>query len=167
MKTYYILCLSFFVLFVSCGDTPTTDNGSDASTSVAPEEVKTQYLREPVDIVPSTGEEYPQTLIDIGFPVIPGTEITSVGNTEIENGTVVMQMESLKTIEEIKAFYDKEMIEDGWEVKEMKIFQGADAAYSYRNEDYSAKILVINDKVQDFRKLAITLNKRVNLEDYK
>ena len=49
----------------------------------------------------------------------------------------------------------------------MKIFQGADAAYSYRNEDYSAKILVINDKVQDFRKLAITLNKRVNLEDYK
>jgi len=48
----------------------------------------------------------------------------------------------------------------------MKIFQGADAAYSYRTNEYSTRILIIDDKVQDFRKLAITLNKRVNLDDY-
>ncbi len=166
MKIYYILCLSIFAVFASCDSNSTNSNGSVANAESTQEETKTQYLREPVDIVASTGEDYPKSLIDIDFPVLPGTEVTSVGNTEIENGTVVMQMETLRNIEQIKAFYDKEMTAKGWTIKEMKIFQGADAAYSYRNNDYSARILVINDAIQDFRKLAITLNKRVKLEDF-
>jgi len=166
MKIYYILCLSILAVFTSCGNNSKSNHDTAAGEESAQEEIKTQYLREPVDIVPSTGEDYPKSLIDVGFPVIPDTEVTSVGNTEIENGTVVMQMETLKNIDQIKEFYDKEMVAKGWKIKDMKIFQGADAAYSYRNEDYSARILVINDKVQDFRKLAVTLNNRVKIEDY-
>ena len=166
MKFYYILCLSFLAVFTSCGEDTPYDNGTTTSEEEVKEKSNTLYLREPVDIVASTGEDYPASLIEVDFPILPSTEVTSVGNTEIENGTVVMQMETLKNIDQIKAFYDKEMNDKGWEIKEMKIFQGADAAYSYRNKDYSARILVINDKIQDFRKLAVTLNKRVKLEDF-
>jgi len=155
------------MISTSCdGDHSTTADSTEANADAAPEKTKTQYLRAPLDIVPSTGEDYPQSLIDVGFPVIPNTGITTVGNTEIKNGTVVMQMETLKSIEEIKAFYDKEMDANGWEIRHINIFQGADAAYSYRNEDYSVRILVLNDKVQDYRKLAVTLNNRVNAEDF-
>jgi len=149
MKFYFILSLSFLSLFTSCINDSTSDNSTSASTDVSQEEIKTQYLREPVDIVSSTGEDYPQTMIDLGFPILPNTEVTNVGNTDIENGTVVMQMETLKNIDEIKEFFDKEMTTKGWEIKDLNIFQGADAAYSYRNKDYTARILVINDKVQD------------------
>ncbi len=165
MKLSYILNILLIAILSSCGD----GVSSDASTENSPElprETKTTYLREPVEIIPSTGEDYPQSLKDVGFPIIPQAEVTSVGNTDIENGTVVMQMETTKTIEQISQYYKKEMLANGWEEKKMNILQGADAAYSYRNNDYSARILVINDNIQDFRKIAVTLNKKVKLEDY-
>jgi len=165
MKISYILNIFLFAILASCGDGGTNASGTDNSPEL-PKETKTTYLREPVEIIPSTGEDYPESLKSVGFPVIPQAEVTSVGNTEIENGTVVMQMETTKTIDQINKYYKKEMVANGWEEKKMNILQGADAAYSYRNQDYSARILVINDKVQDFRKIAVTLNKRVKIEDY-
>ena len=76
-----------------------------------------------------------------------------------------MQLETLSSIEQVKNFYKKEMPKRNWNEKKINVFQGADAALNFKTEKHTARILIINDKIQDFRKIAVTLNKRVNPED--
>ncbi len=166
MKINLILVFVLAIILSACVDDKSTGDATTTATDPATEETKTTFLREPVDIVPSTGEDYPQSLQDIDFPILPNAEVTSVGNTDIENGTVVMQLETLASITQIQNYYRKAMPAKQWHEKKLKVFQGADNALSFRNKDYSARIMLIDDKIQDFRKLAITLNKRVKLEEF-
>lgn len=170
MKNNILYILLLFCCLQACVDDKATteSTGSSAVTSNIPTEddpSKTVYLRDPVNIVPSTGEDYPKTLKELNFPVMPNTEVTNVGNTDIENGTVVMQMETLNSIDDILAFYKKELPKQNWTEKELKIFNGADGALNFHSGEHTARILVINDRIQDFRKVAVTLNKKVNYED--
>ncbi len=170
MKNNILYILLLFCALQACVEDSKAPaaTGSSAVVSKIPTEnddSKTVYLRDPVNIVPSTGEDYPKTLKDLNFPVMPNTEVTNVGNTDIENGTVVMQMETLSSIDEILAFYKKELPKQNWTEKELKIFKGADGALNFYSDEHTARILVINDRIQDFRKVAVTLNKKVNYED--
>jgi len=159
--------LLIFIIFAisSCVDDTKSSADNVKQSVVEKEETKTTFIREPVDIVPSTGEDYPSGLKKLDFPVLPNTEVTNVGNSDIENGTVVVQLETLASLDQIKKFYREELTQNEWTEKELKIFQGADSALSFRTDTYSARILIIDDKQQDFRKIAITLNKRIKLED--
>lgn len=162
MKFNTLFIILFIALVSTCTGNPSNAETEEPTPTAEVKQTETTFLREPIDIVASTGEDYPKSLIDLDFPILPKAEVTSVGNTEIENGTVVMQMETTATVEQIQTYYQREMGKKGWEEKKMKVFQGADAAYSYRTDEHSARIMVINDRVQDFRKVAVTLNKRVN-----
>jgi len=153
------------ILIFSCENDP-KNTSTAAPTATESEETKTTFIREPVDIVASTGEDYPSGLKGLDFPVLPNAEVSNVGNTDIENGTVLLQLQTLSSMDQIKKFYRAELPKRSWTEKEMKIFQGADSALSFRTDDYTARFLIIDDKVQDFRKIAITLNKRVKLEDF-
>jgi len=166
MKFKLLFTILFAALFVSCVDDKAATTDTESRPETESNEVKTTFIREPVDIVPSTGEDYPKSLLDLDFPILPNAEVTSVGNTDIENGTVVMQLETLASIDQIKKFFKKEMTARQWVEKEMKVYQGADNAISYRTKEYATRIMFIDDKIQDFRKIAITLNKRVKLEDF-
>ena len=152
----------------ACGsDNTSTDTPIEkkSPTPLENDDSKTVYLRDPVNIVASTGEDYPKTLKDVGFPVMPNTEVTNVGNTDIENGTVVMQMETLNSIEQIQSFYKKEMAKNNWQEKELKIFNGADGALNFQSDKHSVRILILKDRVQDFRKVAVTLNNKINYQE--
>lgn len=166
MKLNILYLLLIFCCFQACGDDKaTTTTSSVEIPKTASKEDKIVYLREPVNIVASSGEDYPKTLKDIDFPVLPNAEVTNVGNSDIENGTVIMQMETLSAVEDIKNFYKQKMPKDKWEEQEMKIFNGADGALNFQSNAYTARVLIINDKIQDFRKVAVTLNKKVNYEE--
>lgn len=168
MKINIVYILLIFCLFQACGgDKTSADSPAIDASAPADNSDKTVYLREPVDIVASTGEDYPKTLKDMNFPVLPNAEVTNVGNTDIENGTVIMQMETLSSIDQIKKFYKKEMPKEIWDEKEMKIFNGADGALNFQSDVHTARVLIINDKIQDFRKVAITLNKKINYDELK
>lgn len=165
MKINFIVILFFACFLTSC-----IDDKANTTTETTPkteaEEIKTTFLREPVEIIPSSGEDYPESLKKLDFPILPNAEVTSVGNSDIENGTVVMQLETLASVDQIKNFFKKEMPAKGWSEKKLKVFQGADTAMSFRTPEHSARVMLIDDKVQDYRKIAITLNKRIKLEDF-
>ncbi len=168
INTLYF-CLIFCILSACVDDANTTttepDVKNNSTLTLEDDPSKTVYLRDPVNIVASSGEDYPKTLKDVDFPVMPNSEVTNVGNTDIANGTVVMQMESLNTIAQIEQYYKSEMIKKGWQEKEMKIFQGADGGLNFQSDKYTARILILRDRIQDFRKIAVTLNKKINLEE--
>ncbi len=159
---YFCLCCCLLTACVE--DAPSTKVTEVQNTTKKKDEMV--VLRDPVNIISSTGEDYPKTLQDIGFPVMPNSEVSNVGNTDIVNGTVVMQMETTNTIEQIKQFYKNELVSKGWMEKEANIYQGADGALSFQSDKYSARILILKDRVQDFRKVAVTLNKKVNPAEF-
>lgn len=168
MKINILYFLIIFCCFQACADDKAATETTEETQSPSPlenDDSKTVYLRDPVNIVPSTGEDYPKTLKDVGFPVMPNTEVTNVGNTDIENGTVVMQMETLNSIKQIQDFYKKEMVKNNWQEKELKVFNGADGALNFQSDKHSVRILILKDRIQDFRKVAVTLNNKINYQE--
>ncbi len=165
---YFVLILcSFQACVEEKASTTYTTNSEDVIVTNDPSEAnlgETVILRDPVNIVASTGEDYPKTLKDIGFPVMPNSEVANVGNSDVENGTVVMQLKTQLSIEQINEFYKRELPKINWTENELKIYSGADGALSFESNEYKARVLIIQDRFQDFRKVAITLNKNANNE---
>ena len=143
MKINLLLIVLFFASLSSCTDDTKSSNPSSETGVVSSmdEEIPSGegmvFLRDPVNIIASTGEDYPKTLKELDFPILPNAEVTNVGNTDIANGTVVMQMETETSKEQVIAFYKKALPGKNWKEKETKVYKGADGALTFKSDDYT------------------------------
>jgi len=158
------------MVFTACnnGNTnaTTTAQSQPATTAPAPAAKKPErpkIQRAPVTINASTERDYPEVVREQGFPVHPRAEVANVGNAIIEGDGLFMRLNIPDTQEEIKAYYDKEMVALGWTIGKLNIFQGADGAMLYEKNGIICRVIMIDE--EDYRKVAVNMTKKVNPED--
>ena len=148
--------------FTSCTSEPKQDQSTPEPApnvkvnASKPSDIK----RSQVVISKSPKEDYPAIFLDNGFPVMDDTEVAGTGNTEVsEESGASIKLNSTKTIDEIKAFYNDKLKAQGWKSKEINVFKGATDAIAFENDNYTLQIIMIDDINQDYRKMAVVMNK--------
>ena len=164
------LILNLFVLvlsisIVACNGEAKEQPATATTTPVEaakPEEIKIK--KAPVNINESGASDYPEIVRNLGFPMLPGAEVVNVGNAVIDKDGLVMRINAKDDLESTIAYYDKEMLANGWEKKEMKIFQGADKALRYEKDKIVCRIIMIGET--DYTKVMVNMTPKINPADY-
>lgn len=163
------LILNLFVLILSisviaCGGEAKKEATTAETTVETAQPKKPKIKKAPVTINESAVDEYPEIVRDLGFPILPGAEVVNVGNAVIDKDGLVMRINSKDDLKSTIAYYDKEMKANGWEKKDMKIFQGADKALRYEKDKIVCRIIMIEES--DYTKVMVNMTPQINPADY-
>lgn len=171
MKSRFILllCIISIGMFACGGGTSTEETKATAETETTtpakPEQIEIKHA--PMTVTPSTAKDYPDLTKELGFPIHPKAEVYNVGNAVLDGDGLFMRVHIQgQDIKGTSDYYDKEMTNAGWKKEDINVFKGADAAARYISKDGKVICRIITMKEPDYLKMAVTMNKAVDISKY-
>ncbi len=155
------------MLFFSCtNETSSKEDPKTDAEAVAKKDKEVKVIRLPVEINPSLAKDYPEDLLALGFPVLPSAEIKNVGNTRILEEGLLMQLNTYDEQADVVDYYQKEMAALGWKEGKINVYKGASKGLKFDKEGLTCRLIIIDDKDIDYRKIAVNVVKSLDTSKF-